>query len=588
MWIGALVLCHLLIVADLQSSNPQNCSLTCLRQGGPGCHYCRINRDEVDKVLGLKGTLGSCIPWPCVRLLGEEDPRLCQHFVQAPHDINIESVPSSDPNLDSVVVSWKPSQYGIEFLRGFQVSLQSLGGSGLACQLFLFQPNLTLSASHAQTVYKSDMFSGLSLGSDYAVTVMALPVPEKWEKFYHSKIFSTRSCEEKNGFLQCKADWYPKYVDVQQKEAVVMVTFNLAPPIMGITSYFCICTANGKTTSTDIIPNLSGNKTHHSFALEDLEEGSNYTCEIAANQVDAVRKVFNVYVKKQESTMEHHNFPYWSLAFLFVFAAATIFVVVLVLCMRKRYTQTKKRIIEPEIMIKHHEDVTAKKEEIVPLCGNRKTPPTLLICYSRCDGPAHMDAVMKLASFIQQHMATKVSLDRWDSLEMSKEGQMAWYCRHIRDSDFILVVCSGGLCQRPQPSPQGVPKNMSEMSCEANLHSEVMVRLVGEEVGRAISGGEDLSKYMTAIFDYSEEKDVPMELRPVVRYKLTADLPLLFSRLHQVPLHSPGRYVSIKCISDEEFTEMPAGQALQQAISKAKKAMTELHQKQDVSLKIPE
>ncbi|XP_061760881.1 interleukin-17 receptor D-like isoform X2 [Nerophis ophidion] len=585
MWMRALVLCHLLIAADLQSSNSQNCSLTCLRQGGPGCDYCRINSDEVDEVIGLKHK--GCIPWPCFQLLEEEDPRLCQHFVQAPHDINIESVPSSDPNLDSVVVSWKPSQYGIEFLRGFQVSMQSLGGSGLACQLFLFQRKLTLSASHAQKVYKSDMFSGLSLGSDYAVTVMALPVPEKWEKFYHSKIFSTRSCEEKNGFLQCKADWYPKYVDVQQKEGVVTVTFNLAPPTMGITSYFCICTADSKTTSRDIIPNLSGNQTHHSFALEDLGEGSNYTCEIAANQVDAVRKVF--YVKKQESTTEHHNFPYWTLAFLFVFAAAIIFVVILVIRMRKRYTQTKKLIIGPEIMIKQHEEEAAKKEEIVPLCGNRKNPPTLLICYSRCDGPAHMDAVMKLASFIQQHMATKVSLDRWDSLEMSKEGQMSWYCRHIRDSDFILVVCSGGLLrQRPQPSPQGVPTNMSEMSCEASSHSKVMVSLMGEEVGRAISGGEDLSKYMTAIFDYSDEKDVPTELRPVVRYKLPADLPLLFSRLHQVPLHSPGRYVSIKCISEEEFTEMPAGQALQQAISAAAKAMTELQHKQDIRLKIPE
>lgn len=41
-------------------------------------------------------------------------------------------------------------------------------------------------------VYKSDPFPGLSLGAQYAVTVMALPVPEEWERFYHSEIFSTR------------------------------------------------------------------------------------------------------------------------------------------------------------------------------------------------------------------------------------------------------------------------------------------------------------------------------------------------------------------------------------------------------------
>ena len=41
--------------------------------------------------------------------------------------------------------------------------------------------------------YTSDPFPGLDLGAQYAVTVMAIPVPEQWDKFYHTKIFSTRS-----------------------------------------------------------------------------------------------------------------------------------------------------------------------------------------------------------------------------------------------------------------------------------------------------------------------------------------------------------------------------------------------------------
>lgn len=41
-------------------------------------------------------------------------------------------------------------------------------------------------------VYKSDPFRDLALGAQYALTVMALPVPEQWERFYHSEIFSTR------------------------------------------------------------------------------------------------------------------------------------------------------------------------------------------------------------------------------------------------------------------------------------------------------------------------------------------------------------------------------------------------------------
>ncbi|XP_061910646.1 interleukin-17 receptor D-like isoform X2 [Entelurus aequoreus] len=352
---GAFLFCSVLTVVDLQSWNSEKCSLRCIRQRGPGCQYCRISNDEVDQVLGLKyrNTIGTCTPWPCFELLAEDDPHLCEHFVEAPNDIEIDLRPSSDPHSDAVVISWKPSEHGIDFLRGFQVSLKSLRGSDLTCQLFLLQTNLTLPASHAEKRYKSDVFSGLSLGSKYAVTVMALPVPREWEKFYRSRVFSTRSmcaccdfaaCEEKTGVPECKAEWHPQYVDVQQKNTVVIVTFNLAPPILGITSYFCICTANGKTTSTDIIPNVSRNKTHHSFALRDLEEGSNYTCEVAASQVDAVRKQFNVYVKKRATTGR----PYWSLAFLFFFVWVLTSVVTLAVLKKKYYSQTRKTLMEPE------------------------------------------------------------------------------------------------------------------------------------------------------------------------------------------------------------------------------------------------
>lgn len=46
---------------------------------------------------------------------------------------------------------------GIAFLRGFQVSLQALGGSAVACQLFLFHRNLSLPASHAQKVGRAPL-----------------------------------------------------------------------------------------------------------------------------------------------------------------------------------------------------------------------------------------------------------------------------------------------------------------------------------------------------------------------------------------------------------------------------------------------
>ncbi|KAM9829226.1 interleukin-17 receptor D isoform X1 [Syngnathus typhle] len=568
-WMTAMIFSHVFASCHLDQFHdnlttaiaPQDCSLKCIRQGGTGCEYCRISNDDLNNALGLtsKNQLGSCIPWPCFTLLGEEDPGICQHYVDPPTDLHVDFLPDPDPNSDSIVVSWKPSQYGIAFLRGFQVTVQPLSGSSAGCQLFLFQRNLTLSASHSEMVYKSDPFPGLPLGSKYAITVMAVPVPERWERFYRSKIFSTRSCAEKNGFQQCKADWYPKNVAVQQKGSVITVTFNLAPPNLGITSYFSYCSANGKTTYMEIAPDFSRNRTHHSFALRDLKEGANYTCEIAANEVDAMRKLFKFQVKPQEVGSTG---PSWTMAIPVGFAVVAIFIIVWVVLARMPCVQKKQIYIKPDEFIKQQEEVKAQ-EEVMILADNRTSPPRLLICYSSNDGPAHVNVVMKLGAFMQQHMATQVCLDLWDSLGIAEEGSMAWYCNRIQESDFVLVICSKGLCRKSGRSEHGL------------LDSEVMVSLIGAEVGRAKSDGRDLSKYMAAIFNYSEEADIPTELGLVSRYRLTTDLMLLFSQLHQVRLHTPGRYVKINNISEEDFTMSYAGQALQEAIRDSEKAMKE-------------
>lgn len=58
-----------------------------------------------------------CIPWPCFELLGGNDPKICQHYVQAPNDVKIEFVHDPDPKSDTIVVSWKPSYYGMLHLH---------------------------------------------------------------------------------------------------------------------------------------------------------------------------------------------------------------------------------------------------------------------------------------------------------------------------------------------------------------------------------------------------------------------------------------------------------------------------------------
>lgn len=54
-----------------------------------------------------------CIPWPCFNFLGTEDPHICQHYVHAPNDIKIEVLDDPNPIFDTIVVSWRPSYYGM-------------------------------------------------------------------------------------------------------------------------------------------------------------------------------------------------------------------------------------------------------------------------------------------------------------------------------------------------------------------------------------------------------------------------------------------------------------------------------------------
>lgn len=159
---------------------------------------------------------------------------------------------------------------------------------------------------------------------------------------------------------------------------------------------------------------------------------------------------------------------------------------------------------------------------------------------------------------------------------------MAWHCRQIHESDFVMVICSQGLNHRPEPpQPEGHDEDEEENRGlhfgSNNFSSDAAVHLIGEEVGRAKARGQDLSKYMAAIFEYSEETDIPTELRLVSHYMLTSDLPLLFSHLHGVALHRPGGYLRINHISEEGFAKLPAGATLQWAIYEAGMAMKKRH-----------
>lgn len=62
-------------------------------------------------------------------------------------------------------------------------------------------------------------------------------------------------------FPALSVDWHPRHVEVQQEGTAVTVTFDLAPPSLGIRSYFSLCYANGMKKYIDITP-VSGPHLH--------------------------------------------------------------------------------------------------------------------------------------------------------------------------------------------------------------------------------------------------------------------------------------------------------------------------------------
>ncbi|KAL2103806.1 hypothetical protein ACEWY4_000674 [Coilia grayii] len=548
--------------------HPQNCTLNCIRKGEPQCKYCRITQDDVKTALGFTSPFGACVPWPCHSFLGET-PDICQHYVHAPQNVAVQFVPNPDPKHETAVISWSPSKYGIAFLRGFQVSLQALGGTQVTCQLFLMQQNLSLTPDHTKMVYYSDPFPLLTVDTQYAVTVMALPVPEQWDRFYQKKLFRTSTCPEKNGLEKCKKDWYPRYLVVEQDGHNISVTFNLAPPSLQINRYFSLCYGGGQRTYTTFEPDLKKNNTHYMYRLPQLSTGVNYTCEIAADVVDAVRKTFSVEIRPTTESAPSPSSPdigpFIPLILLGIVLAATLAVILIVLCKRKRVKLSKK-YTAPDVFAQ----LQTKPEEQLVAVSTKSTPPSVLIVYSNSDGPAHVRVVLNFAAFLQRHMAIKVFLDLWESLSLMEEGALGWYCRKLAESDYVLVICSPGLHQTPGNKEDD---GEDEDTPDQNISSAI-VALIAEELCRTKARGDDISRYITAVFEYSKETDLPAVLALASHYTLTTDFPLLFSHLHGVALQQPGTCLKIENIS-EDYSKLPAGEALKKAILEAKVGLGE-------------
>ncbi|XP_041128919.1 interleukin-17 receptor D isoform X2 [Polyodon spathula] len=440
--------------------SPQNCTLDCILKGRPECEFCFITSKDIETTLGIgtQSLFGSCVPRPCFSLLGSDSPA-CHHFVKAPESVQLVFLNTSNLDKDSVVVTWKPNEYGIEFLRGFQVSLQKLGGMLVDCQLLLFNANLSLGATDAQRVYRSDPFPSLELDSQYVVKVMPLPVPEVWESLHHSHQFSTRSCLEKMGLQKCRSDWQPnpKTVKVQQIGTDVSVTFELAPTSLNIHDYFTFCEGRGLKNITKIRVNDKENVTHHSFILSNLKPGVNYSCEISADITDPLKTHIRFQVGKVNAEPQSSN-PIL-LAVLLALALLVLTVTAVLLLLPRAFRRTRKR---RQYQFRDVQSEGDLKEGLFQVSGlsSPVSPPRVFVCYSSADGPAHVAVVMRFAAFLQQHASTRqiVLVSCLCTKHFSSDNQ----------SPLQRSLVSCDITETTPPPPSSIAKWMNDLNILLN------------------------------------------------------------------------------------------------------------------------
>lgn len=127
-------------------------------------------------------------------LLGDEDPTICEHYVQAPNDVKVEFVNEPNPAYDTIVVSWKPSHFG------------------MLTQTF----SLMLRKHHENTLWRTDLklsihFIELFSNICKKKLLLFLPNPPKQTMLfsrcycYSNYVFKSRNnhnCRHNKGFYQ--------------------------------------------------------------------------------------------------------------------------------------------------------------------------------------------------------------------------------------------------------------------------------------------------------------------------------------------------------------------------------------------------
>ncbi|XP_020655547.2 interleukin-17 receptor D isoform X2 [Pogona vitticeps] len=468
-----------------------------------------------------------------------------KHVIGDVQNITISQYACSDQV--AVTILWTANLIGIEFLKGFRVILEELKSEGRQCQQLVLKDPKQLNTSYKWTGVESQSFLNLKFETDYFVKVVPFP-SIKNESNYHPFFFRTRPCElllqPEN--LACKPFWKPRNLNVTQQGFNMHVSFDHAPHNFGFKYYYLHYKLKNEGHFKQKTCKQEKNTDVTSCILQNVSPGD-YIIELV-DDTNTTRKTMHYALKPVHSPWAG---PIRAIAItvplVVISAFATLFTV---MCRKKQ----------------QDEESSESSTYSSALHVERQRPrPKVFICYSNKDCQKHINVIQCFAYFLQDFCGCEVSLDLWEDLRISKEGQKEWLHRKINESHYVIIVCSKGMKYFVEKKNWKHKGSREKETGKGELFM-LAVSTITEKLRHAKLNPHDLCKFIAVYFDYSCEGDIPGILELTAKYKLMDNLPQLYSHLHSrdISLHDSELYPVH--ISKRNYFRNKSGRSLYVAI----------------------
>ncbi|KAM8930447.1 interleukin-17 receptor D [Pelodytes ibericus] len=474
-----------------------------------------------------------------------------KHLIADVQNLTISQYACNDQVAVSVL--WAANAIGIEYLKGFRVVLEELKSEGRLCQQMILKDPRQLNSTYKKVVIETQPFVNLKFETDYFVKITPFP-SIKNESNYHPFFFRTRTCETllPPDSITCKPYWRPKNVTVIQQGVNMQVSFDHAPYAFGFTSYYVNYRLKHDASYKQKICRQVLNTDYSTCLLQNVSPGD-YVLELI-DDTNTTRKAMHYYLKAVHSPWAG---PIRAIAItvplVIISAFATLFTV---MCRKKQQENIYSHLDEES----SESSTNAGSHHV-----ERPRPrPKVLICYSSKDCQKHVSVIQCFSYFLQDFCGCEVSLDLWENLKICKEGQKEWLKQKIKEVHYIIIVCSKGMkyfVEKKKRKHKGVRFDTSTGEIFISA-----ISMISEKLTKAEAASEDLSKFITVYFDYSNENDILTVLEPTKKYKLMDHLPQLYYHLYSKELsyHDPDQYPTN--ISKRNYFRSKAGRALYVAI----------------------